>query len=177
MSKCGVLPCRCFPTSGLKTEIHKVNLRIQSKCGKLQTRKNSEFGHFHVTIHKARIVNDSCFIQHRYTKSTCNFNYDSFSFFLHLPNNVLVVVIKWVICSHGEMLQVVLDSHFPGHFPCFVHITSESCRTQKFSSLGGKHNFFIFYSAFVSTWDIYIRWVLLLPFLPSLPFLTFAFSM
>ena len=36
------------------------------------------------------------------------------------------------------MLQVVLDSHFPGHFPCFVHITSESCRTQKFSSLSGK---------------------------------------
>ena len=30
-----------FPTFVLNTEIYRVNLRIQSECGKMQTRKNS----------------------------------------------------------------------------------------------------------------------------------------
>ena len=35
-----------FPIFGLNTEICGVNLRIQSKCGKIQTRKNSVLGQF-----------------------------------------------------------------------------------------------------------------------------------
>ena len=35
-----------FPTFGLNTERYGVPLRIQSKCGKIWTRKNSVFGHF-----------------------------------------------------------------------------------------------------------------------------------
>ena len=35
-----------FPAFGLNTEIHSVNLRTQSECGKIRTRKNSVFGHF-----------------------------------------------------------------------------------------------------------------------------------
>ena len=35
-----------FPVPGLNEKIYGVNLRIQSKYGKMQTRKNSVFGHF-----------------------------------------------------------------------------------------------------------------------------------
>ena len=35
-----------FPVFGLNTEIYRVNLRIQSKYGKIRTRKNSVFGLF-----------------------------------------------------------------------------------------------------------------------------------
>ena len=34
-----------FPKFGLNTEIYSINLRNQSKCGKIRTR-NSEYGHF-----------------------------------------------------------------------------------------------------------------------------------
>ena len=37
---------RIFPAFGLNTEIYGVNLRIQSECGEIWTRKNSVFGHF-----------------------------------------------------------------------------------------------------------------------------------
>ena len=35
-----------FPIFGLNTERYGVYLRIQSECGKIQTRENSVFGHF-----------------------------------------------------------------------------------------------------------------------------------
>ena len=35
-----------FPAFGLNTEIYGVNLRIQSKCRKIWTRKNSVFAQF-----------------------------------------------------------------------------------------------------------------------------------
>ena len=35
-----------IPAFGLNAEIYGVNLRIQSKYGKIQTRKNSVFGYF-----------------------------------------------------------------------------------------------------------------------------------
>ena len=35
-----------FPIFGLDTEIFAVNVFIQSEYGKIQTRKNSVFGHF-----------------------------------------------------------------------------------------------------------------------------------
>ena len=38
--------CPYFPVFGLNTDIYSVNLRIQSKCGKIRTRKSSVFGHF-----------------------------------------------------------------------------------------------------------------------------------
>ena len=46
VSKCGVFLGPCFPVFELNTEIYSVNLRIQSKYGKAQTRKNYVFGHF-----------------------------------------------------------------------------------------------------------------------------------
>ena len=36
----------CFPASGLNMEIYGVNVRISSKYGKMQTRKNSISGYF-----------------------------------------------------------------------------------------------------------------------------------
>ena len=38
--------CPYFPAFGLNTERYFVSLRIQFKCGKILTRKNSVFGHF-----------------------------------------------------------------------------------------------------------------------------------
>ena len=35
-----------FPAFRLNTERYSISLRIQSKCGKIRTRKNSVFGHF-----------------------------------------------------------------------------------------------------------------------------------
>ena len=35
-----------FPVLGLNTEIYSINLQIQSKHSKIQTRNNSVFGHF-----------------------------------------------------------------------------------------------------------------------------------
>ena len=46
VSKYGVFSGPYFPAFGLNTERHEVSLRIQSECGKIQTRKNSAFGHF-----------------------------------------------------------------------------------------------------------------------------------
>ena len=43
VSKYGVFSGPYFPAFGLNTD---VSLRIQSECGKIQTRKNSVFGHF-----------------------------------------------------------------------------------------------------------------------------------
>ena len=44
--KYGVFSGPYFPTFGLNTERYEVSLRIQSKCGKIQTRRNFAFGHF-----------------------------------------------------------------------------------------------------------------------------------
>ena len=46
VSKCGVFCGPYFPEFGLNTERYSVSLHIQSKCGKIRTRKNSVFGHF-----------------------------------------------------------------------------------------------------------------------------------
>ena len=46
VSKYGVLAGPYFPVFGLNMDIYGVNLRIQSECKKIQTRKNSVFGHF-----------------------------------------------------------------------------------------------------------------------------------
>ena len=46
MSKYGFFSCPYFPAFELITERYFVSLRIQSECGKIQTRKNSVFGHF-----------------------------------------------------------------------------------------------------------------------------------
>ena len=35
-----------FLVFGLNTEIYRVNLHMQSECGNVWTRKNSEYGHF-----------------------------------------------------------------------------------------------------------------------------------
>ena len=40
----------CFPVFGLNTEIYGVNLRIQSKCGKIRTRRTPYLDDFH-TVH------------------------------------------------------------------------------------------------------------------------------
>ena len=46
VSKYWVFSGLYFPVFRLNTEIYSVNLRIQSKCRKIRTRKNSVFGHF-----------------------------------------------------------------------------------------------------------------------------------
>ena len=46
VSKYGVFSDPYFLAFGLNTESYFVSLSIQSKCGKIQTRKNSVFGHF-----------------------------------------------------------------------------------------------------------------------------------
>ena len=46
MSIYGVFPGPYFPVFGLNTEICRINFCIQSESGKMQTRKNSVFGHF-----------------------------------------------------------------------------------------------------------------------------------
>ena len=49
--KYGVFSGRYFPTFGLNTERCSVSLRIQSKCGKIQTRrKKSVIGHFSCSV-------------------------------------------------------------------------------------------------------------------------------
>ena len=45
-SKYGVISGPYFPVFGLNTEIHGVNLRIQSECRKIRTKNNSVFGQF-----------------------------------------------------------------------------------------------------------------------------------
>ena len=45
MSKYGVFSGPYFPVFGLNTKIYGVNLRIQSECRKIRTRKDSVFGH------------------------------------------------------------------------------------------------------------------------------------
>ena len=56
MSEYGVFYGPCFPLFGLNTEIYRVNFHVQSKYGKVQTRKNSVFGHF---LRSARFSVDS----------------------------------------------------------------------------------------------------------------------
>ena len=46
VSSYGVFSGLYFPAFGLNTERHGVSFRIQSKYGKVRTRKNSVFGHF-----------------------------------------------------------------------------------------------------------------------------------
>ena len=46
VSKYGVFFGPYFPVFELNTEIYEVNLRIQSECRKIWTRKNSIYGHF-----------------------------------------------------------------------------------------------------------------------------------
>ena len=65
VSKYGVLSGPYFPVFGLNTEFYSVNLRIQSKYGKIGTRKNSEFGHFShsvIELWNSRNANDMNFI-------------------------------------------------------------------------------------------------------------------
>ena len=52
MSKYWVISGPYFPAFGLNTEKYLVSLRIQSECGKIRTRNNSVFGHFHAVINK-----------------------------------------------------------------------------------------------------------------------------
>ena len=47
VSKYGIFSVPYFPVFGLNTE---VNLRIQSKCRKIRTRKNYVFGHFSCSV-------------------------------------------------------------------------------------------------------------------------------
>ena len=46
VSKYGVFSGQYFPAFGLNAERYFVSLRIQSRCGKIQIRKNSAFRHF-----------------------------------------------------------------------------------------------------------------------------------
>ena len=57
--KYGVFSGLYFPVFSLNTEIYGVNLRIQSECRKIRTRKNSVFGHIsRSAIELARIIRE-----------------------------------------------------------------------------------------------------------------------
>ena len=47
MSKYEVISGPSFPAFGLKTERYEVSFRIQSESGKIRTKNNPVFGHFH----------------------------------------------------------------------------------------------------------------------------------
>ena len=55
-AKYGVLSGPYFPVFGVNTEIYSINLRIQSKYGKIRTRKNSVYGHF---LRSAKVMNEA----------------------------------------------------------------------------------------------------------------------
>ena len=55
LSKYRVFSGPYFPAFRLNTDIYGVNLRIQPKCGKILTKKNSIFGHFSRSVQQ-----DSC---------------------------------------------------------------------------------------------------------------------
>ena len=64
VSKYGVFSGPYFPAFGLNTERYEISLRIQSECGKIQTRKNSVFGHISYSVNPIHIVPvaDSCLL-------------------------------------------------------------------------------------------------------------------
>ena len=51
MSVFGVFSGLYFPACGMNKEIYKVNLRIQSECGKMHTRKTPNTDTFHAVQH------------------------------------------------------------------------------------------------------------------------------
>ena len=51
MSVFGVFSGLNFPAFGMNKEIYKVNLRIQSECGKMHTRKTPNTDNFHAVQH------------------------------------------------------------------------------------------------------------------------------
>ena len=51
MSVFGVFSGLYFPAFGMNKEIYKVNLRIQSECGKMHTRKTPNTDNFHAVQH------------------------------------------------------------------------------------------------------------------------------
>ena len=55
VTKCGVFPGPYFPVFGFNTEIYSVNLRIQSKCGKIWTRKTPYLDNFHAVVVVAKV--------------------------------------------------------------------------------------------------------------------------
>ena len=56
-AKYGVLYGPYFPVFGVNTEIYSINLRIQSKYGKIWIRKkNSVYGHF---LRSAKVMNEA----------------------------------------------------------------------------------------------------------------------
>ena len=55
-AKYGVLSGPYFTVFGVNTEIYSINLRIQSKYGKIRTRKNSVYGHF---LRSAKVMNEA----------------------------------------------------------------------------------------------------------------------
>ena len=55
VSKYGVISGPYFPAFGLNTERYEVSLCIQSECGKIRTRNNSVFRHFHAVYMLRRL--------------------------------------------------------------------------------------------------------------------------
>ena len=63
-----------FPVFGMNTEIYRVNLRVHSKYGEIQTRKNSSFGHFFAVLMLNKRKDPNFFIILR-----CEAFYDKYS--------------------------------------------------------------------------------------------------
>ena len=92
VSKYRVFSGPYFPAFRLNTERFSVSLRIQSECGKTQTRQNSVFGHFSRSAYLGKV--ELCI---RYLSGFAVF----FSFFLgkifefYLKANILLNICFW----------------------------------------------------------------------------------
>ena len=77
-----------FPAFGLNTEIYSVNLRLQSEYRKMQTRKNSVFGHF---------PRSGCFLMgvHTYTIFGLVFKYLTLSWRTSLSYRTQSIDLLW----------------------------------------------------------------------------------
>ena len=66
MSKYRVFSDPYFHAFGLNMERYEVSLRIQFECGKIRTRKNSFFGHFHAKFSTRKKLKSKYNINYRY---------------------------------------------------------------------------------------------------------------
>ena len=69
VSKYGLFSGLYFPAFGLNMERYEVSLCVQSECRKMQTRKNSVFGHF---SHSEKVKKTSKIVQAQKTLITAS---------------------------------------------------------------------------------------------------------
>ena len=92
-----------FPAFGLNMERYSVALLIQSKCGKIRTRKNSVFGYFSHNVMNSvseRANNCKKFSIYWYSLSLDSINHTLPSHFFHL--------LAWCDIFHRSFGQIIM---------------------------------------------------------------------